>query len=167
MAPLLALVVTVSTAILADRPVLFPSPPDYPHVRTTNARVARLIDEAVSRSPTFARLYRALQQTDVILFVETSRALGPSLQGRLMLVRWTPVARYLRAEVRADLARPDLIAAVAHELQHALEIAVSQDVRDDAAVAALYRRIGTASREHACDTDAAYAIAVRVRAEAS
>jgi hypothetical protein len=165
MAPLLAIVITVGAAVVTAAPASSPRQPEYPHVRATDPRVAQLIADAVRRSPTFARLHQQLQQTDVILFVETSRSLKPSLHGQLMLVSATPLARYLRAEVRADLPRADLITAIAHEMQHALEIGLSEEVCDASAVGALYRRIGRSPAAGSYDTDVAYAIASRVRAE--
>lgn len=174
MAPLLAIVITVSVAVVAGRPASSPRQPEYPHVRATDPRVAQVIADAVRRSPTFARLHSQLQDTDVILFIVTSRTLRSSLHGQLMLVTTTPLARYLRAEIRADLPRPDLIAAITHEMQHALEIGLEEVVRDNDGVEALYRRIGSAPsgqghgapRDGGCDTDVAYTIANRVRAEA-
>ena len=163
MLPVLAwLVLGVVTLAPARSPLL----PEYAHVRATNPRVARLIDDAVVRSVTFARLYRRLHESDVILFVELSQELKPKLAGRLVFVSATPLVRYLRADIRADLDRWDLIATIAHEMQHAIEIAEAYEVRDRHGVDLLYRRIGASPGwSHSFDTDEARNVAMQVRAE--
>lgn len=161
MLPILLLVTTVVTLESTPSPRL----PDYPHVRATDARIQRLIEEAARRSATFAQLYAHLQNTDIILFVEPTRALRPDLRGRLVFLSATPLVRYLRAEIRADLARTDMISTIAHEMQHALEIGTAGLVRDQAAMMVLYRHIGLESREHAFETEKAQAVARQVRRE--
>lgn len=162
MLPVLAsLVLAVVTLTPARSPLL----PEYPHVRASNPRVARLIEDAVGRSATFAGLYRRLHETDVILFVELCADLKPTLAGRLKFVSATPLVRYLQADIRIDLPRHDLVATIAHEMQHALEIAEAWEVRDRHGVDRLYRRIGQSPGGHSFDTDVARRVAVRVRAE--
>ena len=51
--------------------------------------------------------------------------------------------RYLLVQVaRWDVSPTDRVAWLAHELQHAVEIARAPDVQDNASVARLYRQIG-------------------------
>lgn len=161
MLPVFALLVSAAVTLTSPPPV---DVPEYPHVRAVEPRVAAIIADGIRRSATFARLYRSLQRTDVILFVQTSRDLHRSLAGRLSLLSSTPLARYVRADIRADLARSDMIATIAHEMQHALEIAAAREVRDAQGVDALYRRIGRMG-EHTLETDLAYRVGVQVRAE--
>lgn len=160
MLPILLLVTIVTLGAGAS-----PRLPEYPHVRTTDPRIQRLIEEAARRSTTFAELYARLQETDVILFVEPSRDLKTSLTGRLVFLKATPLARYLRADVRAELPRTDMIATIAHEMQHALEIARAAGVRDEAALAVLYREIGAAHHEQTFETESAQDVARKVRRE--
>lgn len=138
---------------------------EYPHVRVPQPRVARLVAAAVERSPTFASLVRQLQETDVVVFVGTTTALAPRIVGRTMLVNATPSIRYLQADVRADAPEYEIIATIAHELQHAIEIAGS-GVRDERALAALFDSIG---ERHArgFESDAARMVGARVRRELS
>ena len=161
MLPILLLVTTVVTLESTPSPRL----PDYPHVRATDARIQRLIEDAARRSATFAQLYAHLQNTDIILFVEPTRALRPELRGRLVFLSATPLVRYLRAEIRADLARTDMISTIAHEMQHALEIGTAGLVRNQAAMMALYRHIGLESDSHVFETEKAQAVARQVRRE--
>lgn len=160
MLPILLLVTIVTLGTTASSRL-----PEYPHVRATDARIQRLIEEAARRSATFAELYDRLQQTDIILFVEPSRDLKNSLCGRLVFLKATPLARYLRADVRAELPRTDLIAIIAHEMQHALEIADAAGVRDEAGMALLYRTIGVGERGHKFETETAQDVARKVRRE--
>jgi hypothetical protein len=161
MLPVLLLV----TAVVTFGPLRSPRIPEYPHVRTTDARIARLIENAVHRSPTFARLYARLQETDVILFIVPSSDLKRSLSGRLSFVTATPVVRYLRAEVRANLASTDMISTIAHEMQHALEVAEATLVRDEVGMAAFYGQIGLHENDRVFDTEMAQVVARRVRQE--
>ncbi len=161
MLPILLLV----TAVVTLGPAHSPRSPEYPHVRATDPRIAKLIEEAARRSVTFARLYSRLQETDIILFVEPARDLKPSLSGRLVFISATPVVRYLRADIRADLPRTDMISTIAHEMQHALEIAEATFVRDESGMAALYRQIGRHDDVRMFETELAQVIARRVRRE--
>ena len=59
-----------------------------------------------------------------------------------------------------------MIALVGHELRHALEVAESPDVRDEAGLIALYERIGHPSTGiHQYDTLAAQDAGRQVKAE--
>jgi hypothetical protein len=159
MLPVLLLVTTVATF----GTVASPRMPDYPHVRASDPRI--LIEEAARRSLTFAHLYARLQETDIILFVEPTRELKSSLSGRLVFVSATPIVRYLRADIRADLGRTDMISTIAHEMQHALEVADATHVRDEEALAVLYRRIGLGEHGRVFETEIAQVVAERVRKE--
>lgn len=161
MLPILLLVTTVVTLGPTDSPRL----PEYPHVRASDPRVGRLIEEATRLSATFADLYSRLQDTDVILFVEPSRELRNNLSGRLVFISATPLARYLRAEIRADLPRTDMISTIAHEMQHALEIADTALVRDQGTMTLLYRHIGVEEGGRVFETDRAQLVARKVRRE--
>ena len=74
--------------------------------------------------------------------------------------------RYLRIQVGGHTGSNDSIALVGHELRHALEVAESPEVRDEASLIALYERIGHHSAgTHHYDTGAAQAAGRKVKAE--
>jgi len=50
--------------------------------------------------------------------------------------------RYLRVQIKTFMNRYDVVASLAHEMQHANEIAQHPEVACEASLAALYRRIG-------------------------
>jgi hypothetical protein len=137
-----------------------------PRVRTTNPGVAAIIREGIKRSITFADLITQLGATDLIVYVERSRDLPRALDGRVLLLPMTHQQRYARAEIRADLPASEEIGVIAHELQHALEIAREASVKTIEAMSALYRRIGIPGRgDHSYDTMAAKEMGKTVRAE--
>jgi hypothetical protein len=136
------------------------------HVRAVDKRVSGAIAEGLRRSGTFAQLVLALDRSDVIVYVETGRKLPATVAGRLLLVARPEGPRYLRVQVTEGPHPHDLIALVAHELRHALEVAESADVRDDKSLIALYEKIGHLGRgAHHFDTLAAQDTAKQVRSE--
>jgi hypothetical protein len=135
-------------------------------VRSATPRVGQLIDNGIRRSRTFAQLITEVHATDVIVYVEASFGLPPDVSGRILLAGVAGDQRYLRVQVRATLPRDQMIATIAHELRHALEVAGDRTVVDDKGFVALYRRIGDAAQ--ACggyDTEAARVTGRRVRDE--
>jgi hypothetical protein len=142
------------------------SAPDR-RVRSVDRRIASLLEVGLHRSTTFAELVRALNTTDVIVYVERSRNLPTTLAGRLLLLPHAGRHRYLRIQVRGDLPALELIALIGHELRHALEVAQDTTVRDASAMLTLYQRIGhpTAGAMHTYDTAAAQDAGRQVRLE--
>lgn len=136
------------------------------HVRPVDARLRLAVTDGLRRSATLANLVLALDRSDVIVYLETGTSLHPSLAGRLLMATTTPASRYLRIQIAPWLRGNELIAIIGHELQHALEVARSPDVRDEASLAALYRTIGHgAEGSHRYDTVAAQAAGRQVRSE--
>jgi hypothetical protein len=111
-------------------------------VRAMDGRVQNLLSAGVRRSPAFAGLLTALQETDVIVYVEATMNMPSDVTGRLLLQAVTPSERYLRIQYRATLLGDRAIEVVAHELRHALEIAEERSVTDSTGLGALYQRIG-------------------------
>jgi hypothetical protein len=116
----------------------------------------RLLAEGLRRSRTFASLMSAIQKTDVIVSVETTRQLPPKVGGRLLFEGVTAQGRYLRVQILDSLRLSQAIEVLAHELRHVLEVAEEPSVVDDQGMIALYRRIGYRSHaEGGYDTNAA------------
>lgn len=139
---------------------------DRRRVRAGNARLAALMRDGARRSPTFGALITAIQQTDLIVYVEQSFSLPPVMQGRVLLQASAGRERYLRIQLRATMQGNQMISVMAHELRHALELAEHPSVVDDAGMIALYRRIGHPSHgSQGYDTEAANAVGRIVRDE--
>ena len=161
------LALLVALAVLPGPSMAYPgrSSP-FRNVRSTQERTLRMLEAGAERSPTIARLRAALEQSDLIVYVQTVRDLKPSIDGRLMLLNAGHGRRYVRIDIRQALGPKEMLAIVGHELQHAVEIAGERDVRDDQSLIELYRRIGVSrdARSH-FETLAARAAAAQVRAE--
>jgi hypothetical protein len=136
------------------------------NVRSTQERTLQILDAGAERSPTIARLLATLEQSDVIVYVQTVPDLAPSIHGRMMLMNAGGGRRYVRIDIRQSLAPREMLAIIGHELQHAVEIARARDVRDDHSMIELYRRIGVNrdARSH-FETRAARAAGYQVRSE--
>ena len=135
-------------------------------VRSTDARLAKMIELGARRSATFAGLLAAIERTDVIVYIEAAKGMPSKLDGRLLLLPMSNNQRYLRIQLRAGLSREETVPLIGHELQHALEIAAEPEVRDQAGMISLYERIGeSSSGVHAYDTAAARSTARQVRTE--
>lgn len=138
-----------------------------PRVRGVTPAVNALIARGVERSHTFARLVREIDETDVVVYVETRLDLPLGLDGRLTFITAAGGVRYLRVQVPGNVGPEQLIGILGHELQHALEIAAHPAVQDSDGVAGLYRRIGIQSTRDHYDTTEARIIGRRVRSEMS
>ena len=137
-----------------------------PRVRGATPAVNVMLASGIKRSPTFARLVREIDETDVIVYVEIISTMPPGLDGRLSFLTTAGGNRYLRVQVPTNVAKDDLIAVVGHELQHALEVAAHPNVRDSHGLAMLYRLIGVQGvSSDRYDTAAARNTGRRVRSE--
>jgi hypothetical protein len=143
----------------ADTPRIAP----LTRVRAT-ADAAPLLARTAERSATVRDLLARLAQTDVIVYVEIV-PLQTTPLARTRFVTATPSARFLRIALNSTITPRDAPALLAHELQHAVEIAAHAEVRDDDGVRRLYRRIGRQYRVDNYETDAARTIEYRVRGE--
>ena len=136
------------------------------HVRGVDGPMSAILAEGLRRSGTFAHLVLALDNSDVIVYIESGRLMPAAIAGRLLLAAGPEGHRYLRIQVSGRPGSSDIIALVGHELRHALELAESPEVRDEASLIALYERIGHASTgAHHYDTVAAQAAGRKVKAE--
>jgi len=115
-------------------------------VRSTDAKILELLDEGVKRSATFRALVGALDESDGIVYVEFGYCAFGHLNGCLLpFIGASHGNRYLRILVTADKnrrSRDQLLALMAHELRHALEVVADHDVVDLATMQAMYKRIG-------------------------
>ncbi len=136
------------------------------HVRAVDGGMSSVIADGMRRSGTFAHLVLALNKSDVIVYIESGRVMPATIAGRLLLAAGPDGYRYLRIQVSGFPRSNELIALVGHELRHALEVAESPDVRDEASLIALYERIGHSTiGAHHYDTAAAQDAGRKVKAE--
>ena len=139
---------------------------EHRHVRAVDTRITHAIADGLRRSETFTGLMQALDRSDVIVYIETAPGLPASIAGRMLIVAARSHQRYLRIQIAGRVRGNELIALLAHELQHALEVAASPAVRDEPSLIALYEAIGNrGSVAHRYDTNAAQDTGRRVRLE--
>jgi hypothetical protein len=156
--PAVAALAAPPTVALLDSPMR--------HVRTTDRFVQGLLRLGVMRSPTFASLMERLNASDVIVYIEAVRTLPTTLAGRLLLLPMGKDQRYLRIQIAMNGSPNELVSLIGHELRHAIEVADSPGVKDEAELVRLYERIGTRSTNvHCYETDAARSTARLVRKE--
>ncbi len=128
------------------------------------ANAVSLLQRTAAGSATVRELMARLEATDVIVYVELTGS--PQIgSARTKLVTSTPAARFLRIGISTRMAPLDMSALIAHELQHAVEIAERDDVRDDEGVRRLYARIGHQHGVDRYETDAAAQAERRARSE--
>ena len=111
------------------------------HVRSTEPKILTLIDAGISGSATFRRLIATLNDSDVIVYVEPIRS-RQSLRGYLAhnIVARGPY-RYLRIAVEIAGSERRLVSLLAHELQHAVEVAHAPEVRDPESLERFFERL--------------------------
>lgn len=99
-------------------------------VRPVDALATAAIERAIDRSATARSLVTRLESSNVIVHVESSRTLPSGIGGMTRFVTARAGFRYLRITINSDLPPRMRAAILAHELQHACEIADS--TADDA-----------------------------------
>jgi len=114
----------------------------FTRVRSTERLMIALIREGYERSPAFRDLVEILQRSHVIVFVQPASCVGGRIRSCLVSVSSFGLERHIRIKVDTHTSHDRLIATVAHELQHAVEIVELPDVTDARSALALYRRIG-------------------------
>jgi hypothetical protein len=116
--------------------------PQYSKVRSMDQYVIALVREGYDRSPTFHELVDALERSNVIVLVQPGICAGGRIRSCLVSVAGSERDRHVRIKIDPQhTIRDGLIAAVAHELQHAVEIAEHPEIKDPPGVVRLYRQI--------------------------
>jgi hypothetical protein len=134
------------------------------HLRATSPVVRSLIDEATVSSSIVNRLISQLQHSDTIVYVELTGS--PDIpRARTILAAASGDVRFLRISINVLILPMDRVPLLAHELQHATEIAGAIEARDETGLRQLYDRIGLTGGRDRYETTAAAEIERRVRAE--
>lgn len=144
-------------------------------VRPQTSRLAAAFCSGLAGSPTFRRLVHGLAGKRLTVVVREGECQRPALS--CLWLAETP-GPFRTLHVNMDIRsigsasylshRHALTAQMAHELQHAAEIAAHDDVVDAEGISGLYRRIGERrdhGRNERWETDAAVAVQLAVIAE--
>jgi len=136
------------------------------HVRAFDSKLSALIAEGTRRSPLLRTLVDRLNRSTVFVYIETA-LLPRQLSGRLTFVGGGQPWRYLRVEIECRQPTVGKVAALGHELQHAVEIADQTAAIDPGSIRALYKTIGFAVDDSGrrFESNAARAAGNRVRSD--
>lgn len=83
--------------------------------------------------------------SDVIVYIQSECGMSPRIFGRLAFMGAAGGRRYVHVSLSCALTEDEQIAALGHELRHAVEVADAPAVVDTASLGEEYQRIGYAS----------------------
>jgi hypothetical protein len=141
--------------------------PASPHVRGLSQPGRDLVTHASARSSVVRALMDAIEATDVVVYVTVEPLPEHQRSAYLSFLTAGGGLRYLVVKVDWVASPWEAIALLAHELQHAMEIAAAPEVRDAASLASLYSHIGWRSGEGQWETSRARGAGERARRELS
>jgi len=114
-------------------------------IRPQDPRLEHVIREGIARSATFRNIVNRIEAGNVFVYVSLTPNLRPSLAGKLTWMTQAGAFRYLKATLSTEQNTMQMIATLAHELQHALEVSDDPGVVDQRSMLGLYQRIGRPS----------------------
>jgi hypothetical protein len=143
--------------------------PAFVRVKPIDTEMRRLVIEGYTRSSTFRRLMTEIHQTNVIVVIQFGGCDKGRIRSCVSHVEGDQRQRHIRIKVDTRTTSNGLIATIAHELHHALEIAREPDAANAEHVLALYRRIAIGrcaeGLSEECETNAALEVERRVNEE--
>ena len=123
-----------------------------------------LLKDAVDHSAIVENLLEQIERTDIVVYVTDAMPgvfVGP--KSTMVFLSGDTANRYLLIRLDAmRLPHPERIAALGHELHHALEVAAAPEVKGASDMAGLYRRIGWEPSKGRFESRGAQAIALQV-----
>jgi hypothetical protein len=141
----------------------------FTRVRSTQPYTTMLLREAYDRSASFRSLVDTLQQSNATVFVQLGACKGGRIRSCVVSVNGSERARHIWIKVDPHAIHDWLLATIAHELQHAVEIVEQSDVFDATSALRLYRKISLGKcREglsEECETERAITTESRVLEE--
>lgn len=129
-------------AIAATTAYAGSTPDGGPRLRPQDSRIKDALREGAARSTTFKALVDKLESSDVIVYVAVNPLIKSNLSGALTWMTRAGGFRYVRASISPDQTFDQMIATVAHELRHAVEVAEDATVQNETSLVAMYRKIG-------------------------
>lgn len=158
-AGVLVLVMSGATEAASDERVLT-------RVRGVDQEFHALIREGDARSASFREIVDEIQRSNTIVLVQYGLCAKGRIRSCVTHVAGDATARNIRIVINTRTTNDRLIATIAHELQHAVEIIRDPEATGPEQVMALYRRIGNGEcakgRSDRCETEAALAVEARV-----
>lgn len=137
-------------------------------IRPQDPRIVDLLRDGVARSTTLRSLVTRIEAGKVFVYVSLSPLMKTTLAGKLTWMTRAGKYRYLRATINTEQSFDQMIATLAHELQHAVEVSDDDSVSDQRSMQELYKRIGRPSlsgMSAGWETTAAQETGIQVRRE--
>ena len=133
-----------------------------PNVRSTDPLIAEALADTIQQSAVVRELVDVIEDSNLIVYLAWGDCPKPAI-ACLMMAGGSADVRYVRINFRLPEGlgqarawhRSDLSVSIAHELQHAAEIALWPEVIDGATLQAAYVRRGLDRGGRHLDTDAA------------
>jgi predicted transcriptional regulator len=141
----LLLSLALCAVVFSSSAVVAAVPGSTVHLRPQDDRLTQLLRDGSSRSATFKALVDRIEASNVIVYVALNPLMKSNLSGMLTWMTQAGGYRYVRASISPELTPNQMIATIAHELQHAVEVIEDATVTDEKSLVALYRRIGQQS----------------------
>ena len=141
-------------------------PASIPRVRPLGESAVLAVERGIAHSPTFRDLVARLERSDVVVYVSVEPRPEGKCPGATRFITAAKYSRFLHISIDRGLPSKEMIALLAHELRHAIEIAEAPAVRDRDSFRAYYEQLGF-HNEHmgTFDSRAARETGRRVRAE--
>jgi hypothetical protein len=139
-----------------------------PRVRPTDQRIRAVVRIGLERSTRVRSLVERVESGNVVAHISMDARMGTGLAGRLTFVGAAGGFRYVRVRINPDQTSEQAIAALAHELQHVVELGEHPGVVSEADLSGLYQRIGHSNRAGSVlgwETTAAQDVSLQVRRE--
>ena len=167
-----ALVVALIFGALAvhqSTPPAVDQAPRLVRVKPADAEMRRLVLSGHARSTTFRALMDEIHQANVVVVIQFGLCAKGRVRSCVSHVEGDSRQRHIAVKVNTGTTDDRLIATIAHELHHALEIAREPGVTNSDQALALYRRIAVGrcgqGLDERCETDGAMQIEARVNDE--
>lgn len=165
--------VTLALAAEATLPAAARREPPTHGVRSTDALISDLVAEGYAQSAAFRRLVETIAESDGIVYVVPGECPMRGMRGCLLhTLHNASSARYLWILIESAGPPAEVIATLAHELQHAVEVLQAPSVRSGRGMRRFYssRESGSGGfqrggNSRAYETAAAIRIAATVRSE--
>jgi hypothetical protein len=118
------------------------SSPHTRRIRTFDAHLHALVEQGLRESQTFRVLAGRIEQSDVIVYLLPDISPPTGVAGRLTFLSASGSVRYVAVRLRPLGSTVRELAMLAHELQHAVEIAERPSIVDQQTLAREYLRFG-------------------------
>ncbi len=141
----------------------------FTRVRAADDTFRALIRSGDAQSPTFRVMVDEIQRSNAVVTVQFGFCAKGQVRSCVSHVGGSAHTRTIRILINPAATNNRLIATIAHELYHALEIIRDPEVTSNDAAMRLYRRIATGDcargRSERCETQAALATEAQVLVE--